>query len=147
MVKSNLEENAEKKKEQKRQEQLPQAAVLPPPNPLDVAAAAYNASPIKLEGNNKVFADRPLYRVDVTMSSTVDEEIGLGMKMNHTFARLETNGIHNSSCLYDQFPSVFHEGYVIVATEACGDACQSITPHKHVDMLNKACNTTDRSAW
>ena len=94
---SNLDENTERKKEQKQQLQLPQAAVLPPPTPLEVAAAAYNASPIQLQGNNIVFADRPLYRVDVTMPSTIDGNIGLNVQTNHVFARPQINSICNSS--------------------------------------------------
>jgi len=144
---SNLDENIERKKEQKQQEQLPQAAVLPPPTPLEVAAAAYNARPIQLQGNNKVFADRPLYRVDVTMPSNVDGEIGLGVRTNHVFARPQLNGIHNSSCLLGQIPSVFlDQGYLLVATEACGNSCQSYKTHKHIDMLKEACSTSDRTA-
>ena len=67
-------ENTERKKEQKQQEQLPQAAVLPPPNPLEVAAAAYNARPIQLEKNNRVFTDQTLYRVEVKIPSNVESE-------------------------------------------------------------------------
>jgi len=124
----------------------------PPPNQqillpqaldhLEAAAAAYNASPIQLEGNNKVFADRPLYRVDVTMPSNVDGEIGLGVRTNHVFARPQLNSIHN---LLGQIPSVFlDQRYLLVATEACGNSCQSYKTHKHIDMLKEACGASDR---
>jgi len=143
---SNLDENTERKKEQKQQQQLPQAAVLHPPTPLEVAAAAYNASPIQLQGNNIVFADRPLYRVDVTMPSTIDGNIGLNVQTNHVFARPQINSICNSSCLFDQIPPVFQKGFLIVATQAHDEPCQSITPKKLAAKLKEACGTSERTA-
>ena len=110
-------------------------------DPLEVAAVAYNNDPIFLnDGNKKLFRihnKRQLYRITVLLPSITDQ-ISLGIRLQHNirFGRAVITSISNTSSLFDQIPTVFHNGYILVAVEVDEESCQSSDIKKFAKIMN-----------